>query len=336
MTKENTTREFWLQEPGVGVVREGRLPAMTQGDVRVRALYSGISRGTESLVFRGKVPASQHATMRCPFQDGDFPAPVKYGYMNVGVVESGEGDQAAKLVGRSVFCLYPHQDRYIVPASAVAVLPDDLPPGRAVLAANMETAITGIWDAAPSVGDRIVVVGAGVVGMLAAWLARGVPGTEVTLVDPNGARAEVAGLLGIPFTTTLPAGEGEGVGADVVLHASGNPEGLATAVSAAGVEGRVIELSWFGDQVVSLPLGEAFHSRRITIRSSQVGRIPPTRSARWDYARRMALALRLLEDPALDALITEESPFLELPAIMERLARGGDDTLCHRIRYDSP
>jgi threonine dehydrogenase-like Zn-dependent dehydrogenase len=315
MTKENTTREFWVQEPGVGVVREGRLPAMTVGDVRVRTLYSGISRGTESLVFRGEVPASQHDAMRCPFQDGDFPAPVKYGYMNVGVVEAGEGDWAAKLIGRSVFCL-----------------PESLPPARAVLAANVETAITGMWDAAPRVGDRIVVVGAGVVGMLTAWLARGIAGTEVTLVDPNGARAEAAGVLGIPFTTDMP----DGAGADVVLHASGNPAGLAAALSAVGVEGRVVELSWFGDQLVSLPLGEAFHSKRITIRSSQVGRIPPTRSARWDYARRMALALRLLQDPVLDMLITGESPFHELPSVMERLARGGDDTLCHRIRYDSP
>ncbi len=309
---------------------------MTRGDVRVRTLYSGISRGTESLVFRGGVPASQHEAMRCPFQDGDFPAPVKYGYMNVGVVEAGDGDQAAKLIGRSVFCLHPHQDHYVVPASSVALLPNGLPPGRAVLAANMETAINGMWDAAPGVGDRIVVVGAGVVGILAAWLARRIPGTEVSLVDPNGARAEVAGVLDIPFATDMPDGDGDSSGADVVLHASGNPAGLTAALSAAGVEGRVIELSWFGDQPVALALGEAFHSRRITIRSSQVGRIPPTQSARWDYARRMNLALRLLQDPVLDTLITGESSFHELPSVMERLARGGDDTLCHRIRYDSP
>jgi 2-desacetyl-2-hydroxyethyl bacteriochlorophyllide A dehydrogenase len=329
MSVENTARGFWIQEPGRGAVVERPLPDLQDGDVRVRALYSGISRGTETLVFRGEVPDSQRRAMRCPFQEGEFPGPVKYGYMSVGRVEEGLGAAASKLEGQVVFCLHPHQDRYVVPAGSVTPLPTGVPPERAVLTANMETAITGLWDAAPGVGDRIVVVGAGVVGMLAAWLAARMTATEVVLVDPNPSRREVAAVLGLRFATEPP----EGADADVVVHASGNPAGLRDALATTGIEGRLVELSWYGSRSVALPLGEAFHSRRITLRSSQVGRIPPDRAPRWDHARRMALALRLLREPALDVLITGESPFDELPEILGRLADDGRDTLCHRIRY---
>jgi threonine dehydrogenase-like Zn-dependent dehydrogenase len=255
---------------------------------------------------------------------------VKYGYMSVGVVESGRGPDARELVGHTVFCLHPHQDRYVVPASAVTPLPGAVPPERAVLAANMETAVNGLWDAGPGVGDRVLVVGGGVVGMLVAHLARGIPGSEVTLIDPQPGRADVAAALGIPFRQAMPAAPD----ADVVIHASGAPDGLVDALSGAGVEARVVEMSWYGDRAVPLPLGEAFHSRRLTLRSSQVGRIPPERAPRWSHGRRMALALGLLSDARLDALMTGESPFDDLPLVMERLARAGDDTLCHRIRYD--
>jgi 2-desacetyl-2-hydroxyethyl bacteriochlorophyllide A dehydrogenase len=329
MSEENTTREFWVQEPGRGEIVPGRLNPVGPTDVLVRTLYSGISRGTESLVFRGEVPASRYREMRAPFQSGDFPAPVKYGYISVGVVESA-GDDAPALVGRVVFCLHPHQDRYVVPASAVTVLPEGVPAPRAVLAANMETAVNAVWDAEISVGDRVLVIGAGVVGLLIAWLASGIPGADVTVVDLNERRADVATGLGLGFQTDAPPG----MDADVVVHASGSPEGLTTALAAAGTEARVVEVSWFGAHPVTVPLGEAFHDRRLTIRSSQVGRIPPGRAPRWDYARRLAVALDLLESDALDALITGESEFAELPDVMERLAGSGGDTLCHRIRYD--
>lgn len=331
MSDENTGRGFWIQEPGRGALVERPLPSLREGDVRVRTLYSGISRGTETLVFRGEVPESQRRTMRCPFQEGDFPGPVKYGYMSVGRVEEGLGAEAAALEGRLVFCLHPHQDRYVVPADAVTPLPDGVPPERAVIAANMETAVNGVWDAAPGVGDRVVVVGAGVVGMLVAWLVARVPATDVVLVDPNPSRRAVAAALGVRFVTEAP----EDAQADIVIHASGNPAGLRDALAATGVEGRLVELSWYGSRPVSLPLGEGFHSRRITLRSSQVGRIPPDHAPRWDHRRRMALALRLLAEPALDALITGESPFEELPDVVERLAADGGNTLCHRIRYSS-
>jgi threonine dehydrogenase-like Zn-dependent dehydrogenase len=324
-SQRDTARHFRVRAPGVGEIVTAPLPPRQEGDVLVRARFSGVSRGTESLVFRGGVPASQYEAMRAPFQEGDFPGPVKYGYASVGEVLEGPPD----LAGRDVFCLYPHQDRYVVPAGAVTPLPPGLPPERAVLAANMETAVNAVWDAAPGPGDRILVVGAGVVGSLTAYLCGRVPGTDVTLVDVDAGRAPIAERLGVGFSTEQPGG----AEADLVIHASGSPEALGAALSAAGPEATVLELSWFGDRAVPLPLGEDFHAKRLTIRSSQVGRIPPGRAPRWTHARRMMLALDLLRDPALDALLSGESDFDELPETMQRLVNAPAGVLCHRIRY---
>jgi threonine dehydrogenase-like Zn-dependent dehydrogenase len=293
--------------------------------VLVRTLHSGISRGTESLVFRGEVPESEYERMRAPFQEGDFPAPLKYGYASVGVVE--QGPQA--FLGRTVFCLYPHQTHYVVPAEAVHPLPEGLPPARAVLAANMETAVNALWDAAPRIGDRIAVVGAGVVGLLAAWLAGRMPGCEVEVIDTNPGRLAVAERLGLSFASPQAARSD----ADLVIHASGNADGLATALRLAAFEATVLEMSWYGRQAVTLPLGEAFHSRRLTLRSSQVGHVSQSQRARWSHGRRLALALALLRDPALDVLLTDAAPFAELPAVLARLAAGAPQVLCHRIDY---
>lgn len=291
----------------------------------MRALHSGISRGTEVLVFRGAVPPGEYQRMRAPFQAGDFPAPVKYGYSSVGVVEAGPDD----LLGRPVFCLYPHQTHYVVPREAVHPLPAGVPPARAVLAANLETAVNALWDAGPRVGDRIAVVGAGVVGLLAAWLCARIPGTTVEVVDVNPARAAVAQALGAGFA--LP--QAAAAEADLVIHASGQAAGLATALRLAGFEATVLELSWYGTQPVAVPLGEAFHARRLRLVSSQVGHVATARRSRWDHARRLRLALALLREPVLDTLITDAAPFEALPAVLARLSGGAPSTLCHRIDY---
>lgn len=324
MTSEQA-RAFWVTAPGHGAIRDESLPIPTASDVIVRTLFSGISRGTEALVFNGRVPDAERQRMRAPFQSGDFPAPVKYGYCNVGEVESGPAD----LVGRAVFSLFPHQTRFVVPASAVHVLPGDVPAERAVLAANVETAINGVWDADIQPGDRVAVVGGGTVGCLVAWIAGQIPGTEVCLVDINPARSDVAAALGVGFATPEQAPAER----DVVVHASGSPRGLALALTLAAFEAAIVEMSWFGTQSVPLPLGESFHAKRLSIRSSQVGHVSPAHRARWSYARRMALALALLRAPALDVLISGESRFDELPAVMPALAGGERDALCHRIRY---
>ena len=315
---------FWTVSPGRGEIRRETLPDARGTDVVVRTLFSGISRGTESLVFHGRVPTSEYERMRAPFQAGHFPGPVKYGYANVGVVEEGP----ASIAGRPVFTLFPHQTRFVVPADAVHVIPDDVPPARAVLAANLETAVNGVWDAALHVGDRVAVVGAGAVGCLVAWVARRA-GAVVELVDLNPERRAMASALGVRFA--LPAEAGRD--ADVVLHTSGAAAGLDLACRLAGFEATVVEMSWYGTTVVPLALGEAFHVNRLRLQSSQVGHVASVQRARWSYARRMGLALSLLADPVLDAVITGESPFLSLPDVMPQLASTPGDTLCHRIRY---
>ena len=319
-------RAFWVREPGTGEIRAARLPALGQGDVRVRTLWSAVSRGTEALVFRGGVPASQYAAMRAPFQDGELPGPVKYGYLNVGVVEEG----STALRGRRVFCLYPHQTSYVVPAGSVIVVPDDVPSRRAVLAGTVETAVNALWDAAPLLGDRIAVVGAGMVGCCVARLLAQFPHIDVTLVDVDPQRAQVAEALGVAFAVPSAAPRGR----DLVVHASATSAGLQLSLDLLAFEGTVVDLSWYGDTEVTLSLGGAFHSGRLAIRASQVGRVAPGRRASRTGADRLALALDLLRDGAFDALLTGASKFEELPDVMVGLATGALPALCHTISYD--
>ncbi|MDQ1288729.1 MAG: hypothetical protein QG622_2295 [Actinomycetota bacterium] len=316
---------FWLRSPGQGEIREAVLPTPGPDDVLVRTLFSAVSRGTESVVFRGGVPRSQHAAMRAPFQEGDFPGPVKYGYLTVGEVEAGP----EPLRGRTVFCLYPHQTRYVVPASAVVPVPDAVPAARAVLAGTMETAVNALWDAAPLVGDRVTVVGAGMVGACVAGLLTRVPGCEVQVVDTDPSRADVAQRLGASFALPQEAATGR----DLVVHASATSAGLTRAMELAAFEATVLELSWYGDRPVTVPLGEFFHRRRIVLRSSQVGSVSPARRGRRTYAERLALALGLLADPVFDVLVTGECAFADLPEVLPRLADGTLPALCHRVRY---
>ena len=320
-----TAHAFWLRAPGHGEIRPVTLPEPGRGDVVVRTVRSGVSRGTETLVFRGGVPPDQYAAMRAPFQEGNFPGPVKYGYLSVGAVEHGP----AELRGRTIFCLYPHQTAYVVPSGAVSVVPEDVPPARAVLAGTVETAINALWDAAPLVGDRVTVIGAGMVGCCVARLLSRIPAVQVTLVDVDAGRAGVAAALGADFA--LPPGAQDG--RDLVVHTSATSAGLQLSLDLLAPEGTVIDLSWYGDTEVTLSLGGAFHVGRLGIRSSQVGTLSPARSVRRTTADRMALALDLLRDPAFDALLTGESRFDDLPEVMARLAAGGLPAVCHTITY---
>jgi threonine dehydrogenase-like Zn-dependent dehydrogenase len=320
-------RAFWVREPGHGEIRTVPLPPVGPGDVLVLTRYSAVSRGTESVVFSGRVPAGLRVVMRAPFQEGAFPGPLKYGYLNVGVVENGP----AELVGRTVFCLYPHQTRYVVPASAVVPVPPDVPAGRAVLAGVMETAVNALWDAPPLVGDRVAVVGGGLVGCCVAAVLARIPGVRAQLVDTDPSRAAVADALGVSFAPP----SGAAADCDLVVHASATSAGLARALELAAPEATVLELSWYGDRPVEVPLGEVFHPRRLVLRSSQVGSVAPARRGRRTAAERLALALELLADPALDSLLTGESDFADLPQVLPRLVSGELPAICHRIRYPS-
>ncbi len=325
MSRAAQARAFWVVEPGRGDIRPEPLDNPSADEIVVRTLYSGISRGTEALVFQGRVPATEYQRMRAPFQSGDFPAPIKYGYASVGHVEQGPQD----LLDRTVFVLYPHQTRYVVPAQSAYVLPEGVPAARGVLAANLETAVNGVWDAAPQIGDRIAVIGAGAVGCLVAWLIGKIVGCEVELVDINPRRASIAKKLGVRFSAPDQVSEN----ADVVIHASGSPTGLAVALRVAAFEASIVEMSWYGTETVPIVLGEGFHARRLTLKSSQVGSVARSQRPRWDARRRMQFALTLLANAELDALITGESPFDALPEVMATLATAPGDTLCHRIRY---
>ena len=321
----DATLAFWTVASGLGELRREAVPAPSDLEASVQALYSGVSRGTEALVFTGQVPRSEHQRMRAPFQSGDFPAPVKYGYASVGRVLQGP----AQLVGKNVFCLYPHQQHYVVPYRALYELPADVPPSRAILAANMETALNAVWDSGAAPGDRVSVIGAGSIGCLAAWLLARMPGCEVELVDINPQRRRIAEALGVTFATANNARSES----DVVLHASGSEAGLALALRLAAFEATVCELSWYGQRAVAVPLGEGFHSRRLVLKSSQVGAIAAPRRARWDHGRRMRLALSLLRAVELDELINSEGRFESLPDTMAQLARGPGEVIMHRVIY---
>jgi hypothetical protein len=316
---------LWYVAPKKAEIRPEPVDETAPEEVRVRALHSAISRGTERLVFTGRVPESEYQRMRAPFMGGAFPFPVKYGYSLVGRVEAGPPD----LAGRTVFALHPHQTLLTLRADAVIPVPERLPAARAVLAANMETALNAVWDGAPGPGDRIAVVGAGVLGALTAWLCARIPGTEVTLVDVDASRAALARALGVAF-----AAPGEGPhDCDLVVHASGNGAGLATALDLAGTEATVLELSWFGSGDVKAPLGGAFHSRRLKLVASQVGRIAPSHRPRWTSRRRLAAALDLLSDARLDALLAPAVAFHDLPKKLDHILAPDSAILCQVIDY---
>ena len=325
-SRNATARALWTTGAGQAEIRDELVLPPGFGEVTVRTVESGISRGTEALVFAGRVPESEWARMRCPSQAGDFPFPVKYGYAAVGIVEDGPPER----LGQRVFCLHPHQTLFTVPETAAIPVPDDVPTRRAVLAAQIETALNATWDAAPRIGDRIAVVGGGAIGCLTAWLCARLPGTQVTLIDIDPARARTAAALGFGFANAASAP----THCDLVFHASGTGDGLALALSLAGFEAEVIDLSWYGDATVTLPLGSAFHSQRLSLRASQVGAVAPARRARWSHGRRLALALSLAGDPRLDALVQASTPFEHLPDALPAIL-GQPGALFYRVTYET-
>ncbi len=316
---------LWYVNDGRVEIRAVDVPPLKAQDVRVAAQFSGISRGTERLVFRGRVPASEHQRMRCPHQEGAFTFPVKYGYALVGTIIDGPKER----IGENVFLLHPHQREACVSLGDVHILPQGLPPRRAALAANMETALNVVWDAGIAPGDRVLVVGAGVLGLLIAGLVAGIPGTVVTVTDIDLSRATVTEKVGAAYAPLGNTPQDQ----DVVIHTSGTTEGLRLALAAAGTEACVVEASWYGDKDISVSLGEAFHARRLQLVSSQVGAVPPARRARWTKARRMAKALELLRDDRYDALITGEIAFADAPTALPGVLADGSPGLMTVLNY---
>ena len=320
-----TALAYWATAPGAGEVRAETLPEPGPSEALVRAVTSGISRGTEMLVRRGGVPDSQVDRMRAPFQEGEFPFPVKYGYLSVGVVERGPQDW----VGARVFCLHPHQDRYVVPVDSLTRVPDEVPSERAVLTGPTETALNALWDAPPCAGDRVAVVGAGLIGGALALLLRRFPLARLQVVEADAARrAQLrdAGLDAVPPPDAL-------ADCDLVFHASASEPGLALALALAGEDADVVELSWFGSPAPQVPLGEDFHSHRLRLVASQVSRVGAARRHRRDPSARLGTALDLLADPAFDLLLGETHPFAEVTAAFEELEHPGRLGGCVVLTY---
>ncbi|MFJ4164165.1 zinc-binding alcohol dehydrogenase [Microbacterium sp. NPDC089698] len=325
--RSKSATAWWTTGHGLGEFRTEPVRIPGPGEAVVRTLWTGISRGTESLVVRGMVPRSEHERMRAPFQDGDFPFPVKYGYLNVGVVEEGP----AALRGRTMFALLPHQSRSVAPVEALVPVPSGVPARRAVLAGSVETAVNVLWDAAPAIGDRVLIVGAGTIGCALARLACGIPGAEVTVADVDQGKQRVVEALGARFApATDPPGE-----ADVVIEASGSGAGLQRALRSAPEDGEIVVASWYGAGPVPLELGADFHSRRLRLRSSQVGAVAASHRARWMTRDRLSLALRLLEDPAFDLLLGATASWRRLPEVTAGLAEGTAGELCQTIDWST-
>lgn len=316
---------YWTTDVGQGELRTETLPALGAGEALVRTLYSGISRGTEMVVHAGQVPPRVAEAMGAPRQDGSFPGPVKFGYLSVGIVEQGPADW----VGQRVFCLNPHQDLYIAPLSALIRIPDAVPSRRAVLTGTVETAVNALWEGGPRLGDRVAVVGAGLVGGMVATLLRTFPLERLQLLDVNPAKEDLAEALGVDFAHPDDALSDN----DMVFHCSARQEGLERALQIAGDDSDVIEMSWYANRSVTIPLGEDFHARRLSIRASQVGMVATARRFRRTTTDRLNLSLNLLKDPVFDAFLTGTSAFNDLPDVVQRLANGKLPALCHVIEY---
>lgn len=328
VTTPNLTHQalaLWYTAPGVAEIRQATLGSLQANHCRIETLYSAISRGTESLVFRGEVPESEFTRMAAPLMAGEFPFPVAYGYCNVGRVIDGPRQWLQK----TVFSLGPHQTVFDAPESMLVPVPSGVPAKRAVLAANMETAINAVWTGKPGPADQIAVIGGGVVGILVAYLCRHLPGARVVLVDPIKAREPICQALGVHYAPDAQDIQN----CDVVFHASGHAAGLQDALSVAGNEACVVELSWYGTRSVNVELGGAFHSQQLRLQSCQVGHIEQSHQARWSYNRRLLGALDLLSESQLDALLEPAIEFSQLAHEIPNILGPGRSRLCQVISY---
>ncbi len=319
-------RALWYVRPGIAELRSERLGPPRPGEARVATLFSAISRGTERLVSNGEIPSSEWARMRAPLQAGTFPYPVKYGYCATGLVTAG----SEQLIGKQVFCLHPHQDHFQVAEAMLTVIPETVPAKRATLAANMETALNAHWDAGTAPGDRVLVIGAGTVGLLTAYLAQRIAGVDVAISDVDPNRAQYAAALGLRFFEPHQAPKEN----RIVFHTSATGDGLQTAIDSAAFEGRVVELSWYGARAATVHLGGAFHSRRLQIVSSQVGHVASRQRATVTHRERLVRALALLDDARLDALTEDEIAFEDVPTNLARIMSGPSGA--PTIRYSHP
>ncbi len=308
-----TARALWHNSPFDSTLRREVLADSKDGELLLRSMFSLVSQGTERLVACGAVPESLYGSMRVPYMGGNFSFPVKYGYALVGEVLN----QGHPWQGRAVFVMHPHQDYCVVAQRDCFCLPANVSPRSAVLAANLETAVTALWDARPLLGERVLVVGFGLLGALTALLLKRFPGLDLWISEPNSYRKDLAKKMGFHLW------EGQHVGEfDLCVHSSATEDGLQMALDVLGREGRVLELSWYGNKRSALSLGEAFHHKRLRIISSQVAHLPSDMQARWGYARRKELVFKLLHSSDWRLLPDAELGLEDLPSFFKALRKG--------------
>jgi 2-desacetyl-2-hydroxyethyl bacteriochlorophyllide A dehydrogenase len=321
----NHAKSLWFEEAGKAVFREDELPDLRKGWCCIDTSYSAISPGTERLVFLGDVPNDLFSQMKTAYMGGDFAFPLKYGYSLVGRIIDGSFER----IGQTVHILHPHQNRCVVREEDAFPVPDDIPSKRATLASNMETAVNAVWDSGLTIGERALVVGFGIVGSLVARLLSFFPGVEVTITDNNPLKLSLAEKM--EFDVQSPDNKSNAF--DVAFHASGDPNGLQSAIDSVGFEGRVVELSWYGKKEVSLNLGGSFHSMRKKILSSQVSSIPPQFRSKWDFNKRKSLVFEFLARDVFDTHITHSYPFDDLVRVFDDLKTPPTEGLSYLVVY---
>ena len=331
------TASVWFPRAREVEIRDETVGRPGPGEVRIHAIASGLSHGTEMLVFRGEVPTD--LALDLPTLAGSYAFPIKFGYASVGrVVETGAG--VTELApGDHVFVHHPHQQEYVVRAAAAVRLPKRLPPELGVFLANCETALNVVLDAHPYLGDEVAVFGQGVVGLLVTQLMERA-GAAVTAVEPIAVRRELALRGGAEDAVTPEAAAARiatrtnGRGADVVIEASGNGGALQLAIDAAAFQASVVVCSWYGSKPVSLDLGSRFHRQRLRLVSSQVSRLDPALAPRWDRQRRLDTALALLEELVLGPLISHRIPFAKAAEAYELVDQRPEETVQVILTYD--
>lgn len=313
-----SSRSLWHIDAGHSEIRSQNLDPLP-GQILLQSLYSLISLGTEKTIALGGVPGNVYDKMKVPYMEGSFSLPVKYGYSLVARSEEGQ----------CYHLMHPHQDLVSVNPESLTPVPPGIPPSRAVLVSNMETALTAYWDAGPLKDEKIMIAGFGLIGALTALLLRLKGFQDITVYEPDATRTGLARRLG--FHTGDPGFDPGPF--DLAFHSSGNASGLQHCLEVMGPEGRILELSWYGRQKITLGLGEHFHINRLRIIASQVSSIPRNLQGAWNFAKRKQEVLSLLADPCWDRLEIEEVPFETSPAVFYKIRHSQTKGLTYILKY---
>ncbi len=318
---------LWHVDPAHSVLRQQTLGKLTPGECLVKTRFSMVSLGTERLVCKGGMSPEAYGPMTVPYMQGAFSFPLTYGYSLTGEVIDGPQEW----LGERVHAMHPHQDLCVIHSHDLTVVPGNVPLDRAVLASNLETAVNGVWDGQPIMGQRVLVIGYGLIGALIAHLVKPIPGIELHIHDIRGSRKELAIANGHHVWDAAESQPGD---YDLIFHTSASSAGLQFAIDHTREEGRVIEMSWYGNQTVNLDLGASFHYGRNRIISSQVSRIASPALPHFDHHRRKSLIFQLLADDAYHKFLGEGIVFDQSPSFFSDLRKNSFPGMNAYFKYD--